>query len=118
MLRTGDLSRMRTVAGSALPDTGTIHSQAYVSDGGGGGTVTWTAAGTVPCRVAPLMTGGVEQVTGGRISPTADTVITLRHDATITPSSRLVANGGTYNVEHVRDRSWELTTRVEARKES
>jgi hypothetical protein len=28
-----------------------------------------------------------------------------------------VVNGGTYNVENVRARSWELTTRAELRKE-
>jgi SPP1 family predicted phage head-tail adaptor len=117
MFSDGDLARMRTVAGTAaLPDTAVVYTHAYVSDGGGGGSTTWTVAGTTPCRIAPL--GGAENLYGGRISPDADSIITLRHDATITTNSRLVANGGTYNVEYVRDRSWELTTRVEARKEN
>jgi SPP1 family predicted phage head-tail adaptor len=107
---------MRTVAGSALPGTAVIQSQTYVSDGGGGGSVTWTAAGTVPVRIAPL--GGDERLVGGRISPDADSVITLPWDATVTEGHRIVSGGGTYNVEHVRDRSWELTTRLEAKKET
>jgi head-tail adaptor len=108
---------MRTAAGTVtMPDTAVVYTQAWASDGGGGGSLAWTAAGTTPCRVAPL--GGDERLYGGRISPDADAIITLRHDATITTNSRLVANGGTYNVEYIRDRSWELTTRVEARKEN
>jgi head-tail adaptor len=111
-----ELNRMRTVAGSALPGTAVIQSQAYVSDGGGGGSVTWSNSGTVPCRIAPL--GGDERLIGGRISPDADSVITLPWDASVTEGSRIVASGGTFNVEHVRDRSWELTTRLEAKKET
>jgi head-tail adaptor len=116
MLNDAELTRMRTVAGSALPGTAVIQSQAYVSDGGGGGSITWSNAGTVPCRIAPL--GGDERLIGGRISPDADSVITLPWDASVTEGSRIVASGGTFNVEHVRDRSWELTTRLECRKES
>lgn len=116
MLNAAELERMRAVAETALPDTCVVSSQTYVSDGGGGGSVTWTAAGTFPCRVAPL--GGDERLYGGRLSPDSDSVITLPHDATISEQSRVVVNGGTYNVEHVKDRSYELTTRVEARKET
>jgi SPP1 family predicted phage head-tail adaptor len=116
VLSSGDLSKMRTVAGSALPGTAVIQSQTYVSDGGGGGSVTWTAAGTVPCRIAPL--GGAERLIGDRISPDADSVITLPWNASVTEGSRIVSGGGTFNVEHVRDRSWELTTRLEAKKET
>jgi head-tail adaptor len=111
-----ELNRMRTMAGSALPGTAVIQSQAYVSDGGGGGSVTWSNSGTVPCRIAPL--GGDERLIGGRISPDADSVITLPWDTSVTEGSRIVASGGTFNVEHVRDRSWELTTRLEAKKET
>jgi SPP1 family predicted phage head-tail adaptor len=116
MLNDAELTRMRTVAGSALPGTAVIQSQTYVSDGGGGGSVTWTAAGTVPCRIAPL--GGAERLIGDRISPDADSVITLPWNASVTEGSRIVSGGGTFNVEHVRDRSWELTTRLEAKKET
>jgi SPP1 family predicted phage head-tail adaptor len=106
---------MRTTAGSALPDTAVVQSRTFVSDSGGGGTYTWAAGGTYDCRIAPL--GGDERMTGGRTSPDADSVITLPHDATITEAMRVVVNGGTYNVENVRARSWELTTRAELRKE-
>lgn len=115
MLNDAELNRMRVVAERALPGTAVIYSQQYVSDGGGGGSQTWTAAGTVSCRVAPL--GGDERLLGGRISPDADSVITLPWDASVTENSRVVTSAGTFNVEHVRDRDYELTTRLEARKE-
>jgi head-tail adaptor len=111
-----ELERMRVVAEQALPGTAVIQTNSFVSDGGGGGSVTWSASGTVPCRIAPL--GGDERLVGGRLSPDADSVITLPWDATVTEGSRIVSGGGTYNVENVRDRSYELTTRLEARKET
>jgi SPP1 family predicted phage head-tail adaptor len=116
VLNDAELNRMRVVAAQALPGTAVIYTQAYVSDGGGGGSVTWTAAGTVPCRIAPL--NGDERTIGGRISADADSVITFEHDAAITTNSRVVSGGGTYNIEHVRDRSWNLTVRAEAKKET
>lgn len=115
MLTTDDLAGMRATAGAALPDSCVIQTQAWVSDGGGGGTTTWTAAGTVDCRIAPL--NGSERDTGDRISSHAEYVVTLPFDASVSTDSRLVINGDTFNVAAIRDRSWNVSTRVEVVKE-
>ena len=116
MLTAAELAAMRDVAEDALPGTAVIQTQAFASDGGGGGSVTWTAAGTADCRLAPIR--GTEREVGERISPDADFLVTLPFDASVTTDSRLVISGGTFNVEAIRDRSWKLTTRVEVVKES
>lgn len=116
MLTAAELTAMRTTAGSALPDSCVIQSRSLVSDGGGGGTVTWTASGTVDCRLAPAQ--ATEDEHGGRISPEAEFTITLPSSAAVTTESRIVHNAGIFNVEAVRTRSWNLTQRVEANKES
>ena len=112
MLTADELTQMRADAAEALPGTAIIQTQAETSDGGGGVTVAWTAAGTVDCRIAPLT--GTEREMGDRISSDADYLITLPHNASVTTNSRIVAGGGTYSVEAIRDRSWNVTTRVEA----
>ncbi len=118
MLTATELASMRTTAGSALPDSAVIQSQAWSSDGGGGGSQTWTAGGTVACRLAPIATAGQDEgETGERIAADAQFVITLPFDAGVTTNSRIITNGGTFNVESIRDRSYELTTRVEVVKE-
>lgn len=106
---------MRATAAQALPGTAVVQTQAYSSDGGGGGSIAWTASGTVDCRLAPIR--GDEREIGDRISADADYVMTLPHDVTVTTNSRILHSGGTFNVEAVRDRSWEVTTRVELTKE-
>lgn len=111
MLTAAEITSMRAIAGSALPGTAVISSQAFSSDGGGGGTTTWTASGTVACRIAPM--SGTEREVGDRISQDADYIVTLPGTATVTTNSRMVIDGGTFNVEAIRDRSWNVTTRVE-----
>ena len=115
MLTTADLTAMQTTAGSALPDSCVIQTQAWNSDGGGGGTTVWSAAGTVDCRLAPM--GATEGETGGRISADAEFMVTMPHDAAVTTNSRLLVSGGTFHVAAVRDRSWELVTRAEVVRE-
>lgn len=107
---------MRTDAAEALPGTAIIQSQTTTSDGGGGVTQAWTAAGTVDCRIAPLT--ATEREIGERISSDADYLITLPHDASVGLNSRIVSGGGTFSVEAIRDRSWHVTTRVEAVKQT
>jgi head-tail adaptor len=119
MFTAGELARMRTTADTALPDSCVIQSQAWNSDGGGGGTTAWTTSGTVDCRVAPV--GGMgagEDNYGGRISAEAEFVITLPQDAAVSTNSRIIHSGGTFNVEAIRDRSYEVTQRVEAKREA
>lgn len=116
MLTDTELSGMRATALDSLPGTAVIQSQSFVSDGGGGGSQSWSASGTLACRIAPLT--GDERETADRVAPYADYVITLPFDAGVDTGSRLLIDGDTYNVEAIRDRSWQATTRVEATKES
>lgn len=105
---------MRTVAEQALPGTAVIQSGTLASDGGGGWTETFTASGTVSCRVAPVT--GVENEVGDRVAAESQYVITLPAETTVETDDRIVVAGVTYNVTAVRDRSWEVTRRVEAEK--
>jgi head-tail adaptor len=88
-----------------------ISSQSFASDGGGGGSLTWTAGGTVDCRIAPL--NGSEGERAERIAPHAEYIVTLPQSASVTTSSQLAIGGGTFAVAAVRDRSYEVTKRVE-----
>lgn len=114
MLTSGEIARMRTDANYALPDTAVIQAQTIESDGGGAGTTTWTASGTVACRLAPASNfSASEGMIGGRVATDSDYIITVASTVALTTDSRLVhSGGGTFNVESIMDRSWELTTRA------
>lgn len=114
MLTDSDLASMRATAERALPGTAVIQAGTLTSDGAGGYTETFTAAGTVACRVAPIT--GTEREEGGRINADSTHVITLPADTAVTTSDQLEIAGLAYNVTAVRDRSWEITRRVEARR--
>lgn len=116
MLTQSELTAMRTTVTDSLPGTATIQTQAYVSDGGGGGSVAWSAAGTVPCRIAPL--SGDEDVIGGRISAEASSVMTFPYGTAIDAGSRVLYDGGTFNVEAVRERLPSTSVRAEVLKEA
>jgi SPP1 family predicted phage head-tail adaptor len=116
MLTEADISAMRTVAEQALPGTAVIQTQAFTDDGGGGGTLAWTSSGTVDCRLAP-MRGGEREI-ADRIAEDSDFIVTLPTTAAVTPQSRLLIAGGTFSVAAIRDRSWEVTQRVEVTKQA
>jgi len=116
MLTTADLTAMRTIANAALPGTAVITGGTFASDGGGGGSVVYVAGGTVACRLGPIR--GDEREMGERISPDADSIVTLPFNAVVTEDSRLTIDGDTYNVAAIRDRSWPVTLRVEVVKQT
>lgn len=116
MLTEAQLTAMRTVAEDAMPGTAVVQSRSFSSDGGGGGSLAWTASGTVACRIAPIR--GAEREIGDRISPDADSIVTLPFDTTLDTDARLVIDSRTYNVEAIRERSWPVTKRVEVVEET
>jgi hypothetical protein len=118
VLTNAQIVRMRAVALEALPGTAVIYNNALTSDSGGGYTEAFTprTGGTVACRVSPLVQGGSEGEEGDRIEADAQYIITLPATTTVETDDRIAVAGITYNVVVVRDRSWEITRRVEVKK--
>lgn len=115
MLTAAELSRMRDVMEEALPGTAIIQRSTWSSDGGGGGSLSWQAVGTVSSRIAPA--GGGDAVVGARLSPQTTHQATFPWDVDLRHEDRVIIGGGTYMIEMVKERDWELSTRVEVRRE-
>ena len=112
LLTAADITAMRTTLNQSLGGTAVIQSRSYTSDSGGGGTLTWTNSGTVSARISPLTAS--EEVTGSRLAPEANWIVTLPANTSITEDSRIVMAGTTYEVEAIRGpRTWEVSRRVE-----
>lgn len=113
LLTEGELEAMRATASEALDGSAVVRTQTFVSDGGGGGTTVWTAAGTFACRIAPL--SGSDELAGERVTSGSEVLITLPAETAVDHNAQIVSGGGTFAVIAVRERSEELTRRVEAK---
>lgn len=114
MLTESELASMRAHLDLSLAGTAVISTAAWVSDGGGGGTTTYTPAGTVDCRIAPAPSA--EAVTGARLQPDTEVMITVPRGTTIDHDARVTHDGVTYAVTALRaPRTWEISRRVEAK---
>jgi head-tail adaptor len=114
MLNATELASMRSAMDDSLAGTAVVQTSARVSDGGGGGTTTWTASGTVDCRVAPAMSA--EKQMGDRLQPETEVIFTVPQGTTITPDAQIVYDGRTYAITSLRaPRTWEISRRVEAK---
>jgi SPP1 family predicted phage head-tail adaptor len=115
MLTATELASMRSTMGDSLAGTAVVQTSAFVSDGGGGGTTTWTASGTVDCRVAPATSSNEKQI-GDRLQPETETIFTIPQTTTIDSDARITYEGRVYTVTALRaPRTWEISRRVEAR---
>lgn len=116
MIGAGEIEYMRETIEDALPGTAVIHAVTTTSDGLGGATEAWAAAGTVSCRLSPRQsTRGTEGVRGDQISAVNDWIVTLPWGSTVTEANRLVIDSETYEVTRCRSpRSWQFDMRVEA----
>lgn len=113
LLSDADVDAMRSTLVESLPDSCVIQNATSGDDAGGGGSMTWTAAGTFACRISPLAAD--ERTRGERVSEDSNWVITLPGTTSIQNASRVIVNGGTFNVSAARERgSWEISRRVEA----
>lgn len=112
-LGAGELHQMRDVAAVTFAGTAVIQTGTRVSDGAGGGTVTWAGSGTVACHLSPEMLRGDEAATAGRIAEASPWILTVAGTVTIAETNRVVVESVTYEVvEVMAPRTWQLTKRV------
>ena len=106
---------MRATLDASLPDSAVIKTRAWVSDGGGGGTTTYVASGTIACRIAPVAAAG-ERVQGEKIHPDTEYVLTFPYDTAVADDSLITLGSRDYSVTSLREpRSWPVSMRVEAK---
>lgn len=115
MISDGELASIRADLDLSLPGTAIVQTEVYASDSQGGGSVTWTAAGTVACRIAPrsALTAGDESEYADRLSAEAEWIATLPAETAVTQKDRLVIEGTAYSVAAVHARDFEMLRRVE-----
>lgn len=98
----------------ALTERGWRLSGTVADDGGGGGTVTMVAGGTVGCRIDTIGSGD-EASLAGRISDRSTHLITLAPETAVTTEDRFYVSGrGTYEVTAVREHTDAFSTVIEA----
>jgi hypothetical protein len=115
MLTASELTAMRSTVVDSLGGSAIVKTRSWASDGGGGGTTTYTASGTIACRVAPA-NPDAEAERGDRLQPETEYIFTFAYDAGLTLESLITYAGSNYAVTALRaPRTWELSRRVEAK---
>ena len=114
MLSASDLASARAALEESLPDLAVIKNPSWTSDGRGGGTTTFTAAGTVACRITPLT--GDDRVEGERLAADSESLVTVPFDATVDSDSVLEIESRLFSVTNLREpRSWAVSQRIEVK---
>lgn len=113
-LSDGDLYRMRQLANPTLAGTAIISRPTYLSDGQGGGSVTYSPAGTVACNIAPYKSrAGDEGVVADRLQSALGFYLTIPALTSIAMTDQVIAGGGTFEVVALREpRSSEIVRRA------
>lgn len=114
MLTAAELADMRSVQAEAMAGTAVISRKTLTADGMGGFTETWSAAGTVSCRVWPARESGAESLIADRITEADAWVITVPYATDVTAKDRIVADGRTFEVVSAIAHTWETARRVVA----
>ena len=114
MLTDAELASMRSTLNESLPGTAIVQTSTWVSDGGGGGTTSWVAAGTYDARITPA--GGIEDQQGDRLQPETEFIVTLPANTAVDENAQIVFSGGTYDViASPAPRSFEISRRVQVK---
>jgi len=117
LLSEADIADMGAIAAESRLGTAVILREQRVSDGGGGGSVSWVPSGTVSCRVAPIASAGDgEEVAGDRLHPDSEVVFSVPVDADVDHNCRILYEDSTFSATAVRGPySVEVDRRVEAK---
>ena len=113
MLSAFDLSEMRGIVNSSLPDSAGIITRTMTADTRGGSTASWSAPTTVACRLAPLLLSPGERDQAGTELDIQNWMITLPANTTVHVTDRITIGARTFEVLIVNARrSWEIHTSV------
>lgn len=112
MLTAAELAEMRSTQEEAMPGTCVISRKTLASDGMGGFTETWAAAGTVTGRVWPATESGAERLIADRITEADAWVITLPHGTDVVAKDRIVEGSRTFDVIAPLPHDWITAKRV------
>lgn len=112
MLSAAELAEMRSVQALAQAGTAVITRRTLASDGMGGFTETWAAAGTVTCRVWPASESGAESLIAERITEGDAWILTLPYATDVLAKDRIAADGRTFEVVAPIAHTWETARRV------
>lgn len=112
MLTTAELTEMRSVQVQAQAGTCVITRGTLTADGMGGYTQTWSAAGTVSCRVMPATESGAERLIADRITEADAWVITVPQGTDVVAKDRISESGRTFEVVTAIAHTWETARRV------
>ena len=109
-----ELRQMRDDIEDLMPDTCSILSVAYTSDGQGGLAETWgTATGgtAVSCRID--FASGKEALASVAIQPFTRAMLSVPYDTNLTTDNRVVWGSYTFNVVSVNlGQSWNVVRRA------
>jgi SPP1 family predicted phage head-tail adaptor len=95
------LARARQDVAALLPGTCIIQSVVYGSDGAGGVTATYTASGTVACRVDPQMKRDRLSLRVLAERMDVDYTLTVPYGTAIDAHYRVIYQGRTYEIGQV-----------------
>ena len=115
LLSDAQVTSMQTTQDTGLPGTAVIYQRSDTSDGMGGYTEEWIAAGTADARLQIMISrGDTEYVTGGQVTQVLDWWLTMPVDTTITAADRIRFGDRAFEVSYVNnDESWRTACRVE-----
>ena len=115
LLSTAQVTSMQTTQDTGLPGTAIIYQRSDTSDGMGGYTEAWAAAGTADARLRPIVSrGNNEYVTGAQVTQVIDWWVTMPVDTSITATDRIRFGDRAFEVSYVNnDESWRTACRVE-----
>lgn len=112
MLTAAELAEMRSTQEQAMPGTCVISRKTLASDGMGGFTEAWAAAGTVIGRVWPATESGAERLIAERITEADAWIVTLPHGTDVVAKDRITESGRTFEVISGIAHTWETARRV------
>lgn len=104
---------LRGLAWLALSDTGRLGTSTVTDDSGGGGSVAWTFAAGIPCRIDPLA-GPARELLAGRVNEKSTHLVTVPLGTVVSVEDRFaIAGRGVFVVTATRVQTSEPVTSFE-----